>query len=253
MELEIQQFILYLENIKKTSENTRVSYENDLHKLQTFLKGQSVQDMNSVTITNLNSYILYLEKQKFASSTITRNVAAIKSFYQYLVKSGKVKNNVSEELKGPKVEKKIPLALSEQEAERLLEQPKVNTGKGMRDKAMLELMCATGIRVSELIALQLKDVNLLLGYIVCRDGEKERVVSCGDTAGKILENYIKEGRKEMLGEKDTDYLFVNCSGGSLSRQGVWKMMKTYAKKAGIMTEITPDSLRCLYKKAHPRF
>ena len=253
MELEIQQFILYLENVKKTAENTRVSYESDLHKLKRFLNRQSVTDIASVTVTNLNSYMLYMEKEKFAPSTISRNVAVIKAFYQYLMKYGKVENNISEDLKGPKVERKTQAILSEEEATKILMQADVKTKKGMRDKAMLEIMWSTGIRVSDMITLKLNDVNLALGYIVCRDHERERVMPCGDSASKALEIYINESRREMLGEKNNDYLFVNCSGGGLSRQGVWKMIKTYAKKAGVETEITPDSFRHLYKKAHPEF
>lgn len=250
MELEIQQFILYLENVKKTSENTRASYESDLHKFRKFLEVQSVRDMNSVTITNLNSYILHLEKEKFAPSTISRNVAVIKSFYQYLTKCGKVENNISEDLKGPKVERKPQVILSEEEVTKILEQPDKKSSKGLRDKAMLELMCETGIRVSELIALQLEDVNLSLGYIVCRDRQKESVIPCSGAARMALETYINESRKQMIGDSETNYLFVNCSGGGLSRQGIWKVIKSYAQKAGITTEITPDSFRHRYKKAH---
>lgn len=149
MELEIQQFILYLENVKRTSENTRVSYERDLRKLRHFLNRQSVEEISAITTTNLNSYILYLEKEKFAPSTISRNIAAIKSFYHYLTKDGKVAYDIAEELKAPKVEKKAAETLSEREVEILLQQPNLDTSKGIRDKAMLELLYATGVRVSQ--------------------------------------------------------------------------------------------------------
>lgn len=243
MEIEIQKFILYLENVKKTSKNTSTSYERDLHKLQRFLQSQSVETISAVTVTNLNSYILYLEKQQFAPSTISRNIAAIKSFYHYLMKNGKVTNDISEALKPPKVEKKVPEVLSKEEMQQLLEQPALDTGKGIRDKAILELMYATGIRVSELISLKLSDVNLGLGYINCREQSKERVVPFHGEAGKALEVYINRSRKQLLGEKENEHLFVNCSGGSISRQGIWKMLKSYAKKAGIESEITPHTIR----------
>ena len=243
MELEIQQFILYLENVKKTSTNTRLSYERDLHKLRTFLSQQSIEEVKAITITNLNSYILYLEREKFAPSTISRNIAAIKSFYHYLVKERKVNYDISEELKAPKVEKKAPEILSLKEVVKLLEQPDLHTNKGIRDKAMLELLYATGIRVSELIALKVEDVNLYMGYIVCRDINKERIVPFGNKAKEALEQYLERAREEMAGENNSNMLFMNCSGGQMSRQGFWKLLKSYAKKAGIQAEITPHTLR----------
>lgn len=247
MELEIQQFILYLQNVKRTSENTRVSYERDLHKLKHFLNKQSVQDIGAVTTTNLNSYILYLEKEKFAPSTISRNIAAIKSFYNYLTKDGKVQQDIAEELKAPKVEKKTVEPLTESEVAILLQQPNLETSKGIRDRAMLELLYATGIRVSELIALKETEVNLNLGYVTCRN----RTVSFGSQAGNALKLYLETARKELAGEKHCDCLFLNCSGGQMSRQGVWKVLKSYAKKAGIETDITPHMIRNAYVKAHP--
>lgn len=248
MELEIQQFILYLENVKRTSENTRVSYERDLRKLRHFLNRQSVEEISAITTTNLNSYILYLEKEKFAPSTISRNIAAIKSFYHYLTKDGKVAYDIAEELKAPKVEKKATETLSEREVEILLQQPNLDTSKGIRDKAMLELLYATGVRVSELVALKEIEVNLQLGYITCKD----RTVSFDSEVEKVLKTYIEHARKELMGEKETECLFVNCSGGQMSRQGVWKMLKSYAKKAGIETDITPHMIRNSYAKAHLR-
>lgn len=247
MELEIQQFIFYLENVKKTSENTRVSYERDLHKLKHFLNKQSVEHIDAVTTTNLNSYILYLEKEKFAPSTISRNIAAIKSFYHYLSKDGKVQQDIAEELKAPKVEKKAVETLTEREVTILLQQPNLETSKGIRDRAMLELLYATGVRVSELIALKESEVNLNLGYVTCNN----KTVSFGSQAGNALKLYLETARKELIGEKQSDCLFVNCSGAQMSRQGVWKVLKTYAKKAGIETDITPHMIRNAYAKAHP--
>lgn len=247
MELEIQQFILYLQNVKRTSENTRLSYARDLHKLQHFLNRQSVENVDAVTTTNLNSYILYLEKEKFAPSTISRNIAAIKSFYHYLTKDGKVQQDIAEELKAPKVEKKAMETLSENEVTILLQQPNLETNKGIRDKAMLELLYATGIRVSELISLKKTDVNLTLGYVTC----KNRTISFGSEAGNALKIYLETAWKELADENESDCLFLNCSGGQMSRQGVWKVLKSYGKKAGIKTEITPHMIRNAYTKAHP--
>lgn len=243
MEEEIQEFMSYLENVKKTSENTRLSYQRDLHKLQRFLGQQAVLDIQAVTMTNLNSYILYLEKEHFAASTISRNIAAIKSFYHFLWRKGSVKDDISEQLKAPKVQRQAPEVLTREEMERLLCQPNEKTPKGMRDKAMLELLYATGIRVSEVIALKVADVNLMLGYIVCRDTNKERFIPINQSAAESLNNYLKQARDIMVGDNTIDNLFVNCSGRKLSRQGIWKMMKGYAKKAEIDTEITPHTIR----------
>lgn len=246
MELEIQQFISYLENVKKTSENTRVSYERDLYKLKHFLNRQAVEEIGAVTTTNLNSYILYLEKEQFAPSTISRNIAAIKSFYHYLTKDGKVLQDMAEDLKAPRVEKKQTEPLTEREVALLLQQPNMGTNKGIRDKAMLELLYATGVRVSELIGLRETEVNLQLGYITCNG----KTVSFGNEVKEVLKSYMETARKELLGEKEMECLFVNCSGGKMSRQGVWKVLKAYAKKAGIETEITPHMIRNAYIKAH---
>ena len=169
MENEINAFMIYLHNIKKTSENTVMSYRRDLVKVNNYLEEQGVEDVLKITSTNLNSYILYLEKNKFSAATISRNIASLKAFYHYMCKEGMVAEDVAETLHAPKIEKKMPEILSTDEVVRLLEQPSGDTPKEIRDKAMLELLYATGIRVTELITLKLSDVNLQLGYIVCRD------------------------------------------------------------------------------------
>ena len=147
MESAIQAFMSYLHNVKKMSENTRLSYERDLHKLQSFLTELGVYDMSTVSQTNLNSYVLYLEKKNFAPATISRNIASIKAFYHFLFKERMVEEDISDELKAPKVEKKVPETLTITEVDKLLAQPCGKTPKELRDKAMLELLYATGIRV----------------------------------------------------------------------------------------------------------
>ncbi len=242
MEQEICRFILYLHDEKKTSENTEVSYGRDLRKLKDFLEQQNIFRPEGATETNLNSYILVLEKQGLSAATVSRSIASMKAFYSYLFKKGKIQVNPAEGLKPPKVEKKIPGVLSISEMAALLEQPDSQTPKGMRDRAMLELLYATGIRVTELISLTFSDVNLNMDYIVCRDRGKERIIPFGREAKKALVLYLDDARKEML-EGDSQVLFPNCSGGSMSRQGFWKLVKQYAKRAGIQTEITPHTLR----------
>lgn len=243
MEQEINAFITYLHNVKKMSQNTELSYKRDLNKLCRYMQEQGIKDPASITATNLNSYILYLEKNKFSAATISRNIACIKTFYHYLYKEGKVKADVSDALKAPKVEKKIPEIMTTKEVVRLLEQPSGSGPKDIRDKAMLELLYATGIRVSELISLSIDDVNMQMGFIVCYDANKERVIPFGHEAKAALSKYLESARESMLEDKKSNILFVNCSGQPMSRQGFWKLIKYYAKKAGIEADITPHTLR----------
>lgn len=242
MEQEIRRFILYLHDEKKTSENTEVSYQRDLRKLMVFLEQQNIFRAETATETNLNSYILVLEKQGLSAATVSRNIASMKAFYSYLFKMGKVRVNPAQGLKPPKVEKKLPDILTIEEMAALLRQPDDRTPKGIRDRAMLELLYATGIRVTELISLRLNHVNLNLEYIICKDRAKERIIPFGREAKKALLLYLDGPRQALLGE-ESDVLFPNCSGKSMSRQGFWKLVKQYAKQAGIQTEITPHTLR----------
>ena len=243
MENEINAFMLYLHNIKKTSENTEMSYRRDLVKVMNYMQEQGIEDVRKITATNLNSYILYLEKNKFSAATISRNIASLKAFYHYMCKEGLVAEDVAETLHAPKIEKKMPEILSTDEVVRLLEQPSGDTAKEIRDKAMLELLYATGIRVTELITLKLSDVNLQMGYIVCRDNGKERVIPFGNEAKSALIRYLEGTRSAMIKDAESEYLFANCSGQPMSRQGFWKLIKYYAKKAGIVADITPHTLR----------
>lgn len=243
MEQEINLFILYLQDVKKISKNTEVSYRRDLIKMQHFLKEQGIEDVRKIKATHLNSYVLYLEKNHFSAATISRNIASIKAFYHYLFKEGIVGEDVTEMLKAPRIEKKTPEILTVEEAARLLQQPDSGSPKEIRDKAMLELLYATGIRVTELISLRVSDVNLQMNYIVCRDGNKERVVPFGKEAKSALIRYLEGTRSVMIEDSDSQYLFANCYGQPMSRQGFWKLIKNYARKAGITLDITPHTLR----------
>lgn len=243
MEKEIDGFITYLHNVKKTSNNTELSYKRDLSKLQHYMDGQGIDRLESITVTNLQSYVLYLEKQKFAAATVSRNIASIKAFYHYLCKEGVVKEDISDVLKPPKIEKKAPEILTVEEINKMLEQPDVEHPKGIRDRAMLELLYATGIRVTELISLKVTELNLQMGFIVCKDTSKERIIPFGTQARESLLRYLDKARDTMLADKNSDILFVNCSGQPMSRQGFWKLIKYYAKKAGITADITPHTVR----------
>ena len=220
-----------------------MSNRRDLYKVQVFMEDRGIGDVEAITKEDLNDYVAYMEKQKFAAATISRNIASIKAFYHYLVKEELVKEDVAEELKAPKIEKKIPEILTMDEVIRLLNQPKGDSPKEIRDKAMLELLYATGIRVSELITLKVSDVNLQMGYIVCKDANKERIIPFGREAKNALLRYLDKTRTAMVGSNDGDILFCNCSGQAMSRQGFWKLIKYYAKKADIQSDITPHTLR----------
>ncbi len=243
MENEINAFISYLHNVKKMSNNTEMSYRRDLEKVRLFLEARGITDVRKASAKDLQEYISSLEGQHFAAATVSRNIASIKAFFHYLESEGILSEDISGVLKAPKIEKKIPEILSMEEVVRLLEQPSGNTPKEIRDKAMLELLYATGIRVSELISLQLTDVNMRAGSIICRDRNKERIIPFGKAAKKALMKYLNGTREEMLENKKADALFVNCSGQPMSRQGFWKLIKYYAKKADIKADITPHTLR----------
>ena len=239
----IDAFILYLHNMKNTSENTEMSYRRDLYKVQVFMENRGLSDVKDISGEDMGAYVESMKEQNFAAATISRNIASLKAFYSYLMKEGIVEKDVTEDLKAPKIEKKIPEILTMDEVIKLLNQPKGDSPKEIRDKAMLELLYATGIRVSELISLKLSDVNLKMSYILCRDSNKERIIPFGREAKSALIKYLDRIREEMIGNNDSDMLFCNCSGQTMSRQGFWKLIKYYAKKADIKSEITPHTLR----------
>lgn len=243
MKKTIDGFICYMKEERQVSGNTIAAYNRDLNKMAEYLQQSGVTDLADVTTPVLQSYLMELEKVGRKPSTISRMLASMKALYAYLVEQGICSRNPARGLKSPRVEKKPPEILSQEEVLRLLEQPSSDAPKELRDKAMLELLYATGIRVSELISLQMEDVNLTLEYVVCRDGHKERTIPFGATAKKALTVYLEKGRPELIREKGSSYFFTNCSGAAMSRQGFWKLIKQYGKAAGIACEITPHTLR----------
>ncbi len=240
MEQLIVDFIQYLENVKHASKNTLQAYQNDLKKLQLFLEKQNVHSVDKISETNLNSYILTLERDGLSPASVSRNIAAMKAFFLYLIKHRQLSLDPSERLRPPKVQKKTPQVLKTDRINQLLLQPDPNTRKGIRDKAILELLYATGIKVSELITLKLGDVNLTARYITCKE-KRERSIPLGKAAKEALEAYLAIRDKAFV-RKDTDFIFLNSTGTPLSRQGLWKILKAYAKMAG-MKEVSPNSLR----------
>lgn len=244
MENAILDYINFIKDSKNASRNTVVSYERDLNKLCQYLTGTlDITSWDQVTSASLNSYMLYMEHRKYAASSISRSIAAIRAFFQYMVREKKLDENPAENIRPPKAEKKLPSILSVDQVTALLAQPDRKTSKGLRDLAMLELLYATGIRVSELISLKVNDVNLKLEYIICRDRTRERVIPFGNAAKKALVKYMNGARSSMIAGVDSGYLFTNCQGNPMSRQGFWKILKNYAQDAGISGEITPHTIR----------
>lgn len=243
MEQKINAFIEYMHNVKKTSTNTELSYKRDLMKLKQYLSAKGVTSYRNVTTTLLREFVDDMQNRNFSAATISRTIASMKAFWQYLEMHDNVSADVASPLKAPKIEKKLPEILSEREVTRLLEQPSGKTPKQIRDRAMMELLYATGIRVTELITLKVSDVNLNMGFIVCRDANKERLIPFGAKAKHALMEYLNGTREAMLEGSGSDILFANCSGEEMSRQGFWKIIKYYAKKAGIVADITPHTLR----------
>ncbi len=238
---DIDGYIEYLQNAKHSSNNTVQSYRRDLYKLRDFLGARGIKSVSEVNATAVRSYVLELENGDFSSATVSRNIASIRSFFIYLLERGKISGNPAEGIHPPKVEKKIPDTLTIEEVSSLLDQPSGNSPKEIRDKAMLELLYATGLRVTELISLKITDINLQMGFIECHDGSKSRMIPIENAAKYALAKYIADVRPGMC--EDQDYLFTNVKGGQMSRQGFWKLLKAYAKKAGIDKDITPHMIR----------
>lgn len=244
MQKIIEEFILQLHNEKNTSSNTEVSYKRDLTKLTEYLKNKNINDITLITKEDLNEYITYLNQLGRAATTVSRSIASMKAFFGYLYDINVIESNPTYGLKAPKIVKKMPEVLSVNEVDALLKQPSRNTPKELRDKSMLELLYATGMRVTELITLKIEDVNIKQEYIICRDRKKNRMIPFGTEAKNALVHYMNSGRNKLLGDNSNSHvLYPNCSGGEMSRQGFWKLIKSYGRKAGIKAEITPHTLR----------
>ena len=239
----IDGFVTFMVGEKHKSQNTILSYRRDVSQFIEYLTSNGINDLKKTTKTTVLTYLLKLQKEGKASSTVSRTLASLRSFYGYINETGEAIENPTTNLETPKVEKKLPSVLTTKEVELLLEQPDSTDIKGKRDRAMLELLYATGIRVSELINLEIGDVNTSLGFIKCIGAKKERVVPLGNMAKEAVTDYILHSRESMVGDSKEHALFVNCNGTKLSRQGFWKIIKQYQKQANITADITPHTLR----------
>ena len=233
----------YLQNEKHASANTLSSYIRDITQFQAWLMEKDSMDLRRVKKETIASYLQHMSQTGKSPATITRCTASIKSFYGYMLSAGYTRSNPAKTVTAVKVERKYPEILSSKEVELFLEQPKCVDEKGFRDHAMLELLYATGIRVSELIGLNLDDVNLTVGFIRCRGKDKERIIPLYQGAIKALQDYVRDIRPRIVAGEEEEALFVNMSGERMSRQGFWKIIKHYQEKAEIEKDITPHTLR----------
>jgi integrase/recombinase XerD len=240
MEQYINDFIAYMQNVKYATKNTLQAYQNDLKKLQSFFEKQKITSVAKISETNLNSYILTLEKEGLSPSSVSRNIAALKAFLLYLIKHQIILEDPSERIKPPKVQKKSPQVIGTSVVDKLLNQPDISTKKGIRDRAILELLYATGVKVSEIIAIKVSDISLSGRYITCGE-RRERSIPFGKSAKAALQEYL-DIRLQHFDKNNSDILFLNSSGEQLSRQGLWKILKLYAKAAGL-SEINPNMIR----------
>lgn len=233
----------YLTEEKQVQSNTLNSYIRDLNQFKTWLAGVDISDWKKVKKETISEYLQYMDSSGKSPATVTRSAASIRSFYQFMAQSGRVKNNPAKAVSGRKVQRKYPEVLTDREVELFLEQPKCVDEKGFRDHAMLELLYATGIRVSELIGLNVEDVNLTVGFIRCSGNGKERVIPLYAAAVKALREYMTIIRPRILMDETERALFVNMNGSRMTRQGFWKIIKHYQEKAEITKDITPYMLR----------
>ncbi|MCI9246765.1 MAG: site-specific tyrosine recombinase XerD [Clostridia bacterium] len=242
MEKQIKLFLEFLQNEKKLSSNTLQSYERDILQYQDYVEKNRINYAKAKQ-EDIKEYLEHLENIGKKTSTISRNLASIRSFYQFLIRIKKAKHDPTENIQSPKIEKRVPSILTSQEVELLLEQPKDVDLKGTRDKAMLEFAYATGMRVTEIISLDIDDVDLESGFVVCKNGSKQRNIPLGSMSLKALKEYVEESRPILVKDENDKALFVNINGGRLTRQGFWKIIKYYKEQAHITKEITPHVLR----------
>ena len=242
MERQLKYFFDFLENDKKLSENTLQSYRRDLKQFKRYLEACEIH-YNRVKEEDIKDYIRELQEAGKKASSISRCIASIRSFYQFVLKRKKIKVDPTANIQSPKIEKRVPSVLTSKEVELLLEQPKNVDLKGIRDKAMLEFAYATGMKVTEIISLNIDDVNLEEKYVTCRNGNKQRNIPLGSMSLKALQEYIEEARDVLIKSENEKALFVNINGTRLTRQGFWKIIKYYKEQAHITKDITPHVLR----------
>jgi integrase/recombinase XerD len=240
----IDTYLTYLRDVRRMSENTIESYARDLAQLATFAEQQGTA-LDAIDRRDLEAFVRAQMAAGHAPRSVARLVACVRGFYKFTTIENKLARNPADDLRSPRAWAALPNFLSLEEVDRLLEQPDVGTPRGLRDKALIEVLYATGLRVSELIALRAGDLNLEEGYLTCiGKGDKQRMVPIGQAAVEWVRRYMRDGRAGLLRKKSSPWLFVNArDGGPLSRVGFWKVLKAYGKSAGISRQLSPHVLR----------
>ena len=241
--MNFNDFETFLIKEKHASENTVNAYMKDLEHFRDFIVSRSIDRLSDVSNSDIVAYLMELKKQGRSKSTVNRRLTSIRTFYKYLLREGKVRENPAEDIKSPRIEKKDIEFLSIDEVNRLMTLPDEST-KGIRDRAILELMYATGIRASELIDMKLDDLNMRMGFVKCTgEHSKARIIPIGRPARHALEDYVYDARPVLLKKSTNERLFVNYAGESMTRQGLWKILKEYGEEAGLKIRLTPQVLR----------
>ena len=242
MEKDIKNFLEFIKSDKKLSKNTLESYQRDILQYQEYLEEKKI-NYKEVNNKNVLGYLDYLKGLDKKASTISRHLASIRLFYQYLLKNKIVKEDSTKGIQSPKIEKKAPSILSSQEVSLLLEQPNGEGLKSIRDKAMLEVAYATGMRVTEIISLNVSDIDIESSLVTCKNENKQRIIPLGKLSLSALKEYMTIARPNMIKDDNETALFVNVNGKRLTRQGFWKIIKFYKEQAHITKDITPHVLR----------
>lgn len=241
MKNDIDAFLKYLADSQNCSQNTLAAYRNDLNQLAAFIGTDKVINPSSAF---LSDYLFSLKDKKYSPATVARKIASVKSFFKFMVNTGKLGSNPAKNLLSPQIGRRSPLVLSPTEWKCLLAEPtKLSTPEAKRDKIMLELLYATGLRVSELVSLNVKDINLGQRYLYCSQSSPRRQVPFDSRIAKLLKDFIRDARFELLSNEKEETLFLNRLGNGLTRQGFWEIVKNYAAKAGLGGKVTPRTLR----------
>ena len=242
MDKQISNFLNFLRNDKKLSDNTLQSYRRDIIQYKSYVEENNI-NYSKVKGEDIKTYMGHLKDLNKKASTISRHLASLRLFYQFELRNNKVECDPTEGIQSPKVEKRVPSILTSEEISLLLEQPKNIDLKGIRDKAMLEFAYATGMRVTEIISLNVEDVDFETGSVTCKTGTKQRSIPLGNMSLKALKDYVENSRPIMIKSESETALFVNINGRRLTRQGFWKIIKYYKDQANISKDITPHILR----------
>ncbi len=239
----INLFLDYLKNTKRSSDNTLSAYVTDLRKFVDFTVENEIEALSEIDKTTVKAYKMHLKSEGFSASTVSRALSALRSYFAYLISLDILESNPAKEIHNDKNDAQLPVVMTLQEVQKLLEQPSGDDAKSVRDKAILELMYATGIKVTELISLDVDDINFNLSVVYCRKGDKVREMPLYPIAMSTLKRYINDSRKIMVLNYSEKALFVNVFGERMTRQGLWKIIRAYAKQSGISVPITPHTLR----------